>query len=179
MAIEPHDRKKNVLIDTNSPFLKALKITTFEGRPKANMYDKLRQIQKFVEILANLVDNVYSNNSDSDSNSNSGNGSERSLNIVDMGCGLGYLTFAIHQYFSSINAFIEVHTIGIETRAKLVKDTNAIATTLGAPFSKLSFIEGTIEEYSMRSLESVDILVALHACDTATDDGMHIIHRNN
>jgi len=189
-----HDRRKNVPVETTAPFLHALMITTAEGRPRAGMADKLRQIQRFVEILAGLVDKSNPRDggidvefSDVEDNSagariggvsNSGNmGQSEPLRIVDMGSGMAYLTFAIHDHLSSRTPR-GLLTTGIEARQALVAQTQKIADDLG--YEGLNFVHSTIEEYISSTVlkegggpgGKVDVLVALHACDTATDDAI-------
>lgn len=162
-----HDRKKNVLINTDSAFLKALKVTTVEGRPRSGMADKYKQINKFVEIIDNLMTKVSARKS--------------KLNIVDMGCGMGYLTFSMHEHFSKS---YNTTTTGVEARDSLVSQTNKVAASLGPPFtSQLHFVRGTISEYDIERSgtmhEAVNVLVALHACNTATDDAIQSGINNN
>lgn len=162
-----HDRKKNVLIGMDSAFLKALKVTTVEGKPRSGMTDKYKQINKFVEIIDNLMTKVGVGKS--------------SLNVVDMGCGMGYLTFAMHEHFSKSR---NTTTTGVEARDSLVSQTNKVAASLGPPFtSQLHFVKGTISEYDMQrsgaTHEAVNVLVALHACNTATDDAIQAGISNN
>lgn len=101
-----------------------------------------------------------------------------------MGCGRGYLTFATHHYFSNILEFRDVRTVGVELRGALVRESNGIARSLGDSFAGLSFVQGTIEEACLFNEhdigdgsdggdeEAVEVLIALHACDTATDDAL-------
>ncbi len=162
-----HDRKKNVLINMDSAFLKALKVTTVEGKPRSGMTDKYKQINKFVEIIDNLMTKVIA--------------STNKLNIVDMGCGMGYLTFSMHEHFSKS---YNTTTTGVEARDSLVLQTNKVAASLGPPFtSQLHFVKGTISEYDIERSgtmhEAVNVLVALHACNTATDDAIQSGINNN
>jgi len=160
-----HDRQKNVLLSPSAPFLHALKITTAEGRPKTGMSDKLRQIQRFVEILDGLVERA---NRVPDG-AGSGDSTPRRLSIVDMGSGLAYLTFAVHDHFSKAHPPRKLTTTGVEARESLVKQTQKIANEL--KFEGLSFVHSTIEGFSAAP-HSIDVLMALHACDTATDDAI-------
>ena len=158
-----HDRTKDVPIDTGADFLRALKVTSASGRPLQGMSDKLRQIQKFVEIMdglfrkASLADVV-------------------APRVVDMGSGMAYLTFATHAHF--LKQFPLLRTTGIEVRPKLVDSTNTIARVLGGAFGGLSFRQGYIEDFlkegheEEEGQEACDVLIALHACDTASDDAI-------
>jgi hypothetical protein len=164
-----HDRKKKMLIDPNAFYLKALGIATDAGEIRASEQDKWRQINKFVEILSGLVDKSSLKN-------------KNSLRIVDMGSGKGYLTFAAYDYLQKPareqgrNLDIEhlhgpptrrIEMTGVELRPELVSLCNDIAKA--GSFDGLNFVEGTIADFDPGE---VDILIALHACDTATDDAL-------
>ncbi len=148
-----HNREKRVLVNQNSFYLKALGITTERGEIRHKQQDKWRQINKFVEILANLIDK-------------SPLAGKQKLNIVDMGSGKGYLTFAAYDYFKN-TCGIDIHLTGVDTREELVGLCNDIAGA--SEFENLKFLHGLIDNYE---LTNVDVLVALHACNTATDDAI-------
>jgi SAM-dependent methyltransferase len=117
------------------------------------MADKHRQIHKFVEILSHLVAETPLPE-------------DRPAEVVDMGCGKGYLTFATHDYLDRVLKR-SVRVCGVEARPELVALDNRIAHETDRP--KLSFVAGTIQD---AALPALDILIALHACDTATDDAI-------
>jgi SAM-dependent methyltransferase len=149
-----HDRKKQRLIDPkNSPWLEALGVTATGGKIAKGMEAKFRQINKFVELLQHFVRESPLDASDS-------------LTLVDMGCGKGYLTFAAYQFLARAGVS-ELKVRGVEARPELVELCNRVATDHS--FGGLRFEAGTIES---TSLAQVDVLVALHACDTATDDAI-------
>jgi len=174
-----HDRSKNVPLDPSSLFLQKLGVSNKDGKPVSGMSSKLRQCQKFVEIVGTIV------------NSNSNNKPSR-IRVIDMGCGRGYLTFSLHSYLynkfgitstqDKNNAVVE--TKGIDRRPKLIAEINGIAQSLGDEFTNLKFVEGTIGttndslfgndslQQNEQTDNSLDILIALHACDTATDDSL-------
>jgi SAM-dependent methyltransferase len=177
-----HDRTKNVPLSTSSEFFQKLGVTNADGKPKVGMASKLRQCQKFVEIVSNLVDTSYYRDSPN-------NNKSKNIRVIDMGCGRGYLTFSLHSYLSDKynddSSSCVVETQGIERRPKLVREINGIARELGkGKFEELNFIEGAIGEtdnslfgdaklhQNVENKESVDIVIALHACDTATDDAL-------
>jgi Methyltransferase domain len=149
-----HDRPKTrVLTEQSQPWLQALGVTTATGAVREGMADKHRQIHKFVEILSHLA-------------ADAALPTHRPLEIADMGCGKGYLTFATHDYFNLIAARpANVH--GVEFRPELVQQCNAIAQATGR--ATLSFSPGTIQSAIFPTLDG---LIALHACDTATDDAL-------
>ena len=148
-----HDKEKiRVIKTTNSVYLKELGITTAEGLVKKDMQDKFKQINRYVEIIEGIIkDHNFSSK----------------LDVVDMGSGKGYLTFALYDYITNkIN--LSATVTGIELREELVTKCNEIA--LAANFKNLHFKAGTIQE---AVLPETDILIALHACDTATDEAIY------
>ena len=149
-----HDRKKDEHIAADSFYLKALGITDDTGRVRDRQRDKWRQINKFVEILAGLVDK-------------SGLKDRRRLKIIDMGSGKGYLTFAAYDYFKNIRG-VDVRMTGVDTKRDLVDLAGGVAAA--SLFDGLNFVVGSIADYEVGDVE---ILIALHACNTATDDAIY------
>jgi hypothetical protein len=150
-----HDRKKDYLIgDSARPWLQALGVTNPAGAPKPGMADKLRQIQRFVELLGHLLDD-------------SPLAAKKELRVADMGAGKGYLTFATAEYLRKRGVRAEI--IGVELREELVERTNRIAWQSG--MEGLRFETGEIGKWQPSG--GLDLLIALHACDTATDDALH------
>lgn len=146
-----HDRSKTRLIATKGKgYLHALNITDEAGNVFKNAQDKYRQINKYVEILSGLIKNIPA---------------DRLRKIVDMGAGKGYLTFALADYVQSLGLSVQV--TGVEYRADLVDLCNTIARNTG--FAHLDFVQGSVADFDSRG---VSILIALHACDTATDDAI-------
>ena len=147
-----HNRAKNrPLTETNKPYLQALGISGKDGQVRNDAQDKFRQINKMVEIFAPLIQAIKA---------------DKPV-IVDMGAGKGYLDFALYDYLANV-ANRPAEVIGVEMRDKLVDDGNATAAASG--FSDLSFVPGTILDYDA---EGADAVIALHACDTATDDAIY------
>ncbi len=149
-----HDREKIAQIDPNSSYLKLLGISDDNGRVRDREQHKWRQINKFVEVLASLVDKSELKE-------------RKELLIVDMGSGKGYLTFAAYDYFKNIRG-VDVQITGVDTKRQLVDLCNGIAAA--SQFDGLNFVVGTIGEYDVGN---VNILIALHACNTATDDAIY------
>jgi tRNA1(Val) A37 N6-methylase TrmN6 len=146
-----HDRAKNRMIDAGKkPYLHALKITGADGNVLNGSQDKFRQINKMVEIFAPLIQAIPSD----------------VPRIVDMGAGKGYLTFALYDYLVNV-AKRPVEMVGVEYRAELVELCNEIARQSG--FDGLRFEQGSIIDYDAAGADAV---IALHACDTATDDAI-------
>ena len=155
-----HDRKKSRLLDPSDPFLREVGISDASGKIKASKMDKYMQVEEFLRLLTpTLTQAINAGHLDSPSPA-------KPLTIVDLGCGHAYLTFATHQYLQSTGMNIRV--IGIDVRATSRDRNNEIAEKLG--------ISGTIEflaeEISQTSLTHADVAIALHACDTATDDAI-------
>ncbi|MDB6175426.1 MAG: hypothetical protein JWL59_4737 [Chthoniobacteraceae bacterium] len=155
LAPEPeHDRRKVQSVAQSAPFLQALGVANSGGEPRPGMADKLRQIQRFVEILGHLLADTALRPADS-----------RELRVLDMGAGKGYLTFATCEFLQKRG--LDARVTGVELRADLVALTNQTARQVG--YEKLEFVEGAIGAFEAGQ---VDILIALHACDTATDDAL-------
>ncbi|MGH7959665.1 MAG: class I SAM-dependent methyltransferase [Opitutaceae bacterium] len=150
-----HDRPKTHLISATAPWLRALGVTNDRGQPREGMADKFRQIQKFAELLTHLLDEAFP--------ADSSPATHASLRVVDMGSGKGYLTFALAQMLRA-----RATVRGIETRQELVDLCNRVARE-AALAPALSFTAGTIAD---TPLDACDVLIALHACDTATDDAL-------
>jgi Methyltransferase domain len=198
-----HDRKYMGLVNVSAPVWQALGVTTvtrtatgdIKAAPKANMASKLRQCQKFVEIVHRLIAECESTN---DVNAMEGETMTARnqypwdrISVVDMGCGRGYITFALHSFLYQTvrESNVLVSSRGIDVRPKLVNEVSAIASSLGAEFRHLQFETGTIESFlaecqaqqSDQEIEmdgdatketSLSVFIALHACDTATDDAL-------
>ncbi|MCC3407480.1 MAG: SAM-dependent methyltransferase [Microcoleus sp. PH2017_10_PVI_O_A] len=154
-APQEHDRKKKRYIASeNNIYLTALGITNSQGNIVKTMEDKFRQINKFVEIINGLIES-------------SRLAAKSHISVVDMGSGKGYLTFAIYDFLNNI-LDKEASVIGIESRIHLVQFCNSVAQSVD--FKDLHFKQGNISNYSA---EKSDITIALHACDTATDDAIY------
>lgn len=121
------------------------------------MADKYRQINRYLEILSHLAKECGWSGSDT---------AKEAMTLADMGCGKGYLTFGTWHLFRRVWAQ-SVHVIGVESRPDLVATTNKLANQIKG--DGLEFFSGTIES---AKLPPVDALIALHACDTATDDAI-------
>lgn len=145
-----HDRAKAHLIAAQAPWLRALGVTNDRGQPREGMADKFRQIQKFAELLSHLLPEA-------------GFIDGKPCRIVDMGAGKGYLTFALADLLRG-----RATVRGIELRRELVDRGNQISREQGLG-ETLTFAAGTIAD---TALNACDVLIALHACDTATDDAL-------
>lgn len=151
---ESHDREKKRFIEASKDnvYLRSLGVIDQRGEVIKNMNDKFKQINKYIEIVDGLVKNMDAS---------------EGLRVVDMGSGKGYLTFALYDYLNNIEV-IKTNITGVETQENLVKSCNNIAKK--ANFHDLEFVQSNIKDYPV---ENVDILVALHACNTATDEAIY------
>jgi len=155
-----HDRKKSRLLDASDPFLIEVGISDTQGRVKPTKADKYLQVEEFLRLLVPTL------NSAIEAKQIANPTVEKPLVIADLGCGSAYLTFAVHQYLKSID--MPVHVIGIDIKPESLKRNNEIAKKLKIEKT----IEFKAEAIEQTSLTSCDIAIALHACDTATDDAI-------
>ena len=148
-----HDRVKRRLLPegTPVPFLVELGVMTREGKVRAQRYDKFRQVNRFLELVEDVLPSLRA----------------RPLRVVDFGSGKSYLTFALHHLFTAVHER-EVEIVGLDLKAEVVDHCEALARKLGA--HGLRFEVGDIAGYE--ALAGVDLVVSLHACDTATDDAL-------
>ena len=155
-----HDRSKARLLDASDPFLIAVGISDAKGDVKPSKSDKYMQVEEFLRNLApTLAGAISAGHIDQPTES-------KPLTIVDLGCGHAYLTFAAHQYLRGQG--IPVKVIGIDIRPAARDRNNEIASQLGISSS----IEFRAEEIADTTLTTADVAIALHACDTATDDAI-------
>jgi hypothetical protein len=147
-----HDRKKEYLVDSTARYLQLLEITDRHGKVRREKNDKFRQVCKFIEVIKSLLDELPAE--------------EMIRSVVDIGSGKSYLTFALYDYLTARSAG-PVLVRGVEVRQELVDTCNAIARECG--FRGLAFEHGAGREVEA---VPVDMVVALHACDTATDDAI-------
>ena len=155
-----HDRKKSRLLDASDPFLIEVGISDAQGRVKPTKADKYLQVEEFLRLLVPTL------NSAIEAKQIANPTTEKPLVIADLGCGNAYLTFAVHQYLKSIG--MPVHVIGIDIKPESLKRNNEIAKKLKIEKT----IEFKAEAIEQTSLQTCDVAIALHACDTATDDAI-------
>jgi len=148
-----HDKEKKRLIQpAGKTYLQALKITDPSGTVYKNAQDKYKQINQYVALLDPLIRTLPAG---------------KFKRVVDMGSGKGYLTFALYDYLVNVLK-IDARVTGVEYRQDLVDLCSKIASE--SNFKGLDFVQGTIEDYAS---EEINLLIALHACDTATDDAIY------
>ena len=153
-----HDHEKQRLIDPTNPWWHLLGLTTRDGKVIADMQHKFKQICKYVEIVDGVMRQTKFDNE---------------IHIADMGAGKGYLTFALYEYLTT-HYDKKIVMEGVEIRKDLVVKINDIIEK--CKLQNFKFIENSIEKYQPKKL---DVLIALHACDTATDDAILKGIRNN
>ena len=146
-----HNRVKNYILKegTPIPFLIDLGIQTIDGKVVKSKYDKFKQINRYLEFIEDVMDEFKE---------------KQVLTILDFGCGKAYLTFAMYYYFTEI-AKKQVKMIGLDLKEEVINNCNNLSQKYG--FYGLEFRKGNIEDYN--SAQSIDMVVTLHACDTATD----------
>ncbi|CAN5555321.1 SAM-dependent methyltransferase [soil metagenome] len=157
-----HDRRKPRLLPEDAPALVALGVSDHEGKVKPSRQAKYRQVDEFLRSLASVVDEAI------------GAGRlrtptvEEPLRIVDLGCGNAYLTFAAHAYLAGVRG-LPVRLLGVDRQPQLVARNNEIARELGIE-DQVTFEPGDIGTAELT--DRPDVVLALHACDTATDDAL-------
>ncbi len=148
-----HNVQKHRLIEaTNKAYLQLLKITDEKGAVINSAQDKYKQINHYVELLSPLIKNLPKHDT---------------LNVLDMGAGKGYLTFALYDYLTQVLK-LNANVIGVEYRKDLVELCNCFAKQ--SHFGGLTFSQGTIKDFETKQ---TNVLIALHACDTATDEAIY------
>ena len=148
-----HNRKKNYLLPEGEPvpFLVELGVMTGNGKVIAQKYDKFRQINRYLEFIEDIIPALPK---------------DRELSIIDFGCGKSYLTFAMYYYLKEIKGY-DVNIIGLDLKADVIEKCNLLAKNFG--YERLRFYVGDIAGFTAEEGKTPDMVVTLHACDTATD----------
>ncbi len=147
-----HDRAKHRFVEQDSLFLQGLGITDAKAQIIPSMARKWKQINKFVEIFSGALDQIKTD--------------DHALHVVDFGSGKGYLTFALYDYMAK---HIQTpHVTGVELNEKMVQFCQKLASDV--QFNQLDFFQGDVRTYAP---ERLDVMIALHACDVATDFAIH------
>ena len=146
-----HNRKKQYILEEGMkvPFLQDLGVMTQEGKIVRSRFDKFRQINRFLEFIEDILPQLDKG---------------RELTILDFGCGKSYLTFAMYYYLHEMQNY-DIRIIGLDLKSDVIRHCNELSKKYG--YDKLTFLEGNIADYTGSS--EVDMVVTLHACDTATD----------
>lgn len=146
-----HDRRKHHILEEGIPvpFLKDLGVMTGDGKIVRSKTDKFRQINRFLEFIEDILPRLDKG---------------RELTILDFGCGKSYLTFAMYYYLHELKEY-DIRIIGLDLKKDVIRHCSSLAVKYG--YDKLTFLEGDIADYD--GVDQVDMVVTLHACDTATD----------
>jgi len=150
-----HNRAKRYILREGKavPFLVDLGVMKPDGAVVKARYDKFRQINRFLEFIEDVLPNLPR---------------DRELTILDFGCGKSYLTFAMYYYLHELKQY-SVRIIGLDLKTDVIKNCNALSQKYG--YDNLLFLEGDIASYE--GVDQVDMVVTLHACDTATDYALY------
>lgn len=153
-----HNKEKQYILpqDIPVPFLVELGVQTSDGKIVNAKYDKFRQINRYLEFVRDILPHLPHEEG-------------RELNIIDFGCGKSYLTFALYYYLKVMNKY-DIRVIGLDLKKDVIEKCQALADKFG--YDRLKFLVGDISTYEGSvdgRMESVDMVVTLHACDTATD----------
>ena len=151
VQIMAHNRVKQYILKEGVPvpFLIDLGVMTEKGKIVTSRYDKFRQINRFLEFIEDILPKLTK---------------DREVTILDFGCGKSYLTFAMYYYLRELRGY-DVNIIGLDLKTDVIEKCSRLAVKYG--YEKLHFYQGDIADYE--GVSSVDMVVTLHACDTATD----------
>ncbi len=146
-----HNRSKKYILREGMavPFLEDLGIMTSEGKIVKSRFDKFRQMNRFLEFIEDILPRLDKG---------------RELTILDFGCGKSYLTFAMYYYLHELKEY-DIRIIGLDLKEDVIEHCSELARKYG--YEKLTFLVGDIADYE--GVQAVDMVVTLHACDTATD----------
>ena len=150
-ADRSHNRKKHYILEEGVPvpFLRDLGVMTEDGKIVRTKTDKFRQINRFLEFIEDILPRLEKG---------------RELTILDFGCGKSYLTFAMYHYLHELRGY-DIRIIGLDLKKDVIDHCGKLAEKYG--YDKLTFLVGDIADYD--GVDRVDMVVTLHACDTATD----------
>ncbi len=146
-----HDRAKKYILEEGRyvPYLEDLGVMTGNGKIIRGRMDKFRQVNRFLEFIEDVLPELPR---------------DREITILDFGCGKSYLTFAMYDYLHEIKGY-DIRIIGLDLKKEVIRDCQKLAEKYS--YEKLHFLEGDIADYE--GVDAVDMVVTLHACDTATD----------
>lgn len=153
--MQSHNRTKQYVLPEGEPvgFLVELGVMTPKGAVVKSRYDKFRQINRYLEFVEDIIPSLPKG---------------REITIIDFGCGKSYLTFALYYYLHEKKG-IDVRITGLDLKKDVIEECSRLARRFG--YDKLEFLHGDIADYT--GTDSVDMVVTLHACDTATDYALY------
>jgi SAM-dependent methyltransferase len=157
-----HDRMKRRQLDEADPLFRELGMATADGRVKPSRMAKFRQVQDLLTALEPVVDHAMA------AGPGDALSEQRPLEVVDLGCGNAYLTFGAFRFLTSVRE-VPVHVVGVDVKAQSRVHNSEIAAALGVA-EQLEFVQSSISEAEVAN--PPDLVLALHACDTATDDAL-------
>ena len=146
-----HNRKKQYILEANHPigFLVDLGVQDKDGKINKSKYDKFKQINRYLEFVRDILPHLEK---------------DKQIRIIDFGCGKSYLTFALYYYLHEVEVY-NLSVVGLDLKEDVIEKCNALSRKYG--YDNLKFIRGDIATYE--DTQDVDMVVSLHACDTATD----------
>ncbi len=146
-----HNRKKQYILEEGMdvPFLRELGVMTGDHKIVKSKFDKFKQINRFLEFIEDILPKLSK---------------DREVTIIDFGCGKSYLTFAMYYYLHELQKY-DVKIIGLDLKKEVIEHCSSLSKKYG--YEKLAFLQGDIADY--RGVDKVDMVVTLHACNTATD----------
>lgn len=157
-----HDRERDRILPEDDPLLRALGIADAEGRVKPSRQRKYRQVEAFLRILAAAVEDATRAGALRTPTQ------DAPLRVVDLGCGNAYLTFAAHRFLAGVQG-LPVRVVGVDSKAQSLEHNTALARALGVA-DAVEFRQAAIDDVDLPA--GPDVVLALHACDTATDDAL-------
>ena len=151
---QPHDRVKNLPLTSfdSAALLKTIGLTDRDGKIRASMRGKYDQVNDFLKVVAETL----------------GEASGDTFTVVDCGCGKAYLTLALYFYLTEVKGFADVKVIGVDRRADVIAAAKKMAAQLDVA-DRVTFVESDLAAFT---LERADMVISLHACDTATDEAL-------
>ena len=151
---QPHDRVKNLPLTSfdSAALLKTIGLTDRDGKIRASMRGKYDQVNEFLKVVAETL----------------GEASGDTFTVVDCGCGKAYLTLALYFYLTEVKGFADVKVIGVDRRADVIAAAKKMAAQLDVA-DRVTFVESDLAAFT---LERADMVISLHACDTATDEAL-------
>ena len=169
---QSHDRQKNYLLKegTTIDFLVQLGIMTKDGKVHAQKYSKFRQINRFLEYVDDILPELVEK---TELVARAESQESRALEIVDFGCGKSYLTFAVYYYLTAIKG-LKAHITGIDLKKDVIQHCKQLASDCG--YKGMDFICGDVADF--KGSEHPDLVITLHACDTATDYALSYAVKN-